>query len=63
MRSLPIAWLRVVALKDRASEKAHVWLLCGVRRPLVTSVSCWAGAALHRRAGMKTNQVCVGALV
>lgn len=63
MRSLPVAWLRVVDLKDRASEAARVWHSCGVRSPLVASVSCWAGAVLRRCAGMKIHQVRMDALV
>lgn len=63
MRSLPDAWLRVVDLKGRASETAHVWHLRGVRSPLGASVSCWAGDALDRRAGMKIDQVRMDALV
>lgn len=63
MRSLPIAWLRVVDVKDRASEMARVWHLFGVQSPLIASVSCWAGAALDRHAGMTIHQACMDALV
>lgn len=57
MRSLPVAWLGVVDLKGRASETACVWHRGGVGSPLVTSVSCRAGDALDRRAGVKIDRV------
>lgn len=63
MRSLPIAWLRVVDLKGRASETACVWHWGGVQSSLVSSVSCWAGDALDRRPGVKIDRACMDAPV